>query len=139
MKTQLNSPARRIAWFLSTLLTLSTACNRAPSQPTAASPQSGTKRYALKGKVISIDKQSGTANVNNEPIPGFMDPMLMPYAIKPAAALDQLRPGDSITGDVVVAEPGNYWLENVKVTGHEKTPADAKPIASEGIEKEGKQ
>jgi len=117
-----NRSPKRLVWLCLFVLAFS-ACNRAPSQPTTANPQSATKRYSLEGKVISIDKQSGTANINNEPIPGFMDSMLMPYAIKPPAALDQLRPGDSITADVVVAEPGNYWLENVRVTGHEKTPA----------------
>jgi hypothetical protein len=53
----------------------------------------------------------------------------MPYPIKPAAALDQLQPGDSITADVVVAEPGKYWLENLKITAHPKAAA-AKPSAS---------
>jgi len=52
----------------------------------------------------------------------------MPYAIKPASALDQIQPGDSITADVVV-EPAKYWLENVKVTGHSKAPS-ATPTAT---------
>ncbi len=108
-------------------LAFSVACNRGKSEPRAAS-QSGAKRYALKGKVVSVDKRAGTANINNEPIAGFMDPMVMPYAIKPPTALDQLQPGDSITGDVVV-EPDKYWLENVKVTGHSQT-APATPTAS---------
>jgi hypothetical protein len=54
-----------------------------------------------------------------------MDPMIMPYPIKPGSAIDQLQPGDSITADVVVAEPGKYWLENVKITAHAK-PASGK-------------
>ncbi len=53
----------------------------------------------------------------------------MPYPIKPPAALEQLQPGDSITAEVVVAEPGKYWLENVKITGRAK-PAPSKPSAS---------
>jgi protein SCO1/2 len=70
-----------------------------------------------------MDKQAATADINNEPIPNFMDSMVMPYPIKPPAALDQIHPGDSITADVVVAEPGKYWLENVKVTGHSNPAA----------------
>jgi Cu/Ag efflux protein CusF len=117
--------ARRIASFsLFALLAFLTACNRGPSQ-SAASPQSAPKRYALKGQVISIDKQAATADINNEPIPNFMDSMVMPYSVKPQAALNQLHAGDSITADVVVAEPGKYWLENVKVTGH-PNPAASK-------------
>ena len=83
----------------------------------AASTQSGAKRYPFKGKVISIDKQAGTANIDNEPIPGFMDSMVMGYAIKPAAVLNQLQPGDTITAEVVV-QGDNYWLENVTVIQH---------------------
>jgi protein SCO1 len=97
------------------------ACNHnASSQP---------KRYALKGTVISIDKNAGTANINNEPITGFMEAMVMPYAIKPPDMLSQLQPGDLITADVVV-EPDKYWLENVKVTGHSQPAPAAKPAAS---------
>jgi protein SCO1/2 len=114
-------------FFLCALLTFSAACNRGPSQPAANS--SPTKRYALKGKVISIDHQAATANISNEPIPGFMDPMVMSYTIKPPAALAQLQPGDTITAEVVVQPDNSYWLENIKVTGHSNPPAD-KPTAT---------
>jgi protein SCO1/2 len=109
------------------LIAFSIACNHGASQPGAANSQSSNKRYAFKGKVISVDKNAGTANIDNEPIAGFMDPMIMPYSMKPASVLDQVQPGDSITAEVVV-EPGKYWLENVKVTGHSQPPA--KPAAS---------
>ena len=98
-----------VAVCVCALLIASTACNR------GASTQA--KRYAFKGKVVSIDKKAGAANINNEPIPGFMDAMVMPYTIKPASMLDELKAGDAITADVVV-EPDKYWLENVKVIGH---------------------
>ncbi len=107
--------------WLCALLVLCAACNRAKSPPAA-------KRYSLTGTVVSVDRNAGTANVDNQPIAGFMDAMTMPYAIKPASTLSQLQPGDTITADVVV-EPDKYWLENVKVTGHSQTPA-AKPTSS---------
>jgi Cu/Ag efflux protein CusF len=138
MPNNFNSSLPRLALFcLCALLTFPAACNRGTSQPAATPASSAAKRYAFKGKVISIDKQAGIANINNEPIPGFMDPMVMPYTINPASVLDQLQPGDSITADVVV-ESEKYWLENVQVTAH-KTPAE-KPAASvdgEGRSKEG--
>jgi protein SCO1 len=126
-----------VLFSLCALLTFSAACNRGAS--TSGAPNSPTtKRYALKGKVVSIDKNAGTANINNEPIPGFMDPMVMPYTIKPASQLDQLQPGDTITADVVVQSDNTYWLENVKVTGHSNTPAD-KPTATVHIPSPGDQ
>ena len=113
---------------LCALLTLAAACNRAKSQPEAATSQSGGKRYPFRGKVISIDKNASTANIDNEPIAGFMDAMVMSYPLKPPAQIEQLQPGDSITADVVV-DSDKYWLENVKITGHTK-PEGAKPTAT---------
>ncbi|MFZ2009032.1 MAG: hypothetical protein WAU76_03405, partial [Candidatus Sulfotelmatobacter sp.] len=83
MPRQLDSPSPRLALFcLCALLVVSAACNRGPSQPGASSAQSSVKRYAFKGKVVSVDKNAKTANIDNDPIPGFMDPMVMPYTIK---------------------------------------------------------
>jgi protein SCO1 len=129
----------RLALFcLCALLAVSAACSREKSQPGAASVQSGAKRYAFKGKVISIDKNAGMANIDNEPIAGFMDPMIMPYTIKPPSMLDQLQPGDSITANVVVQADNTYWLENVKVIAHSKTPPDT-PTATVHIPTPGDQ
>ena len=110
------------------LLLVSASCTRAPS----ARP----RRYSLIGTVISIDKNAGTANIDNEPIKGFMEKMVMPYTIKPPDTLNQLKPGDKITADVIV-EPDKYWLENVKVTGHTELPANEKPAASYHIPNPG--
>jgi len=130
MFTNLNLPSSCFALLcLCASLVLSGACNR--------SQQPGVKRYAFKGKVISLDKNAETANIDNEPIAGFMDAMIMPYTIKPASTLDQLQPGDTITADVVVVQADNkYWLENVKVAGHSQAPADA-PTATVHIPEPG--
>src|ERR1700733_2918569 len=102
-----HSPSSRLSLFCLCLLAFSAACNRGSSQsgpsqsgssqsgssPSGASVQSSAKRYSLKGQVISIDEQAGTANINNEPIAGFMDAMIMPYTIKPPSTLDQLHVG----------------------------------------------
>jgi protein SCO1/2 len=130
MSLKLNSLSLALLLSCAGLITLA-ACNRGPSQPSAANQQSGAKRYALKGKVVSIDKQGGAANIDNEPIPGYMDAMVMSYTIKPPDILDQLQPGDSIAADVVV-DSDKYWLENVRITGHSQPPA-AKPTASTQI------
>lgn len=105
---------------------LFSSCNRAKTP--------ATKRYSFTGRVISIDTQAQSALINGDDIPGFMDAMAMPYKIKPAATLNHLLPGDSISAEVVVipTDPKNedavpdYWLENVKVTAH----VDASPAAA---------
>ncbi|HEY1679320.1 MAG TPA: hypothetical protein VGG04_16505 [Candidatus Sulfotelmatobacter sp.] len=113
------------------LLCLS-ACHR---NQTAAGPG---KRYHFTGRVISIDPHSESAFIYGDDIPGFMDSMGMSYKIKPASTLDKLTPGDLISAEIVVMEPNpkdenaesDYWLENVKVTGHVK--ATAKPTMWRG-------
>ena len=125
MPNQLNSsPSHPALLCLCALLAFSGACNRQKSEP-APNTQSA-KRYALKGKVVSIDKLAAGANIDTEPIAGFMDQMTMAYTIKPPTMLDQLQPGDSITADLIVEPDNKYWLENVKVSGHSK-PTASKP------------
>ena len=88
------------------------SCNNNSNQGTN---QSQTQRYALKGKVISIDKPTKEIVVDHEAIPGFMGAMAMPYPVKDAASLDQLAPGDEIRADLVVTN-GLPILENIVVT-----------------------
>jgi Cu/Ag efflux protein CusF len=99
-------------------LTISVACNKT-TQPSVQpeTTASAAKRYHLKGKVVSIDKQSKMLNVDGEDIPNFMPAMTMPYEVKPEAELDKLKPGDAITADVVVQDDKG-WLENIAVTSH---------------------
>jgi protein SCO1 len=108
---------------------LATSCHR--SKPQA------TKRYHFTGRVISIDNQAQSANIDGDLIQGFMEPMVMSYKIKPASMLRQLAPGDSISADVVVFDhdprdenaDSDYWLENVKITGHAAQPPAKGPKA----------
>ena len=89
------------------------ACTKTKSPP--------VKRFPFTGRVISVDQGSQSAVIDGDAIPGFMDAMAMTYKIKDAGALTKLSVGDQIAADVVVANE-DYWLENVKVTGH-TTPA----------------
>ena len=96
-----------------------------------------TKRYPFTGRVISVDAKAQSANIDGDLVQGFMEPMVMSYKIKPASVLQQLSPGDSISADVVVVDhdprdenaDSDYWLENVKVTGHTAAPPASGPRA----------
>ena len=110
-----------ISFFCIAVLLLS-SCHR--SQPQA------TKRYAFTGRVVSIDTQSNAANIDGDMIQGYMEAMVMPYKVKPDTMLRQLSPGDSISADLIVVDHDprdesavpDYWLENVKITGHAPQP-----------------
>ena len=97
---------------------MTASCNKG-TQPTVQMPAKVTpaKRYHLKGKVVSVDKQSNMLNVDSEAIPDFMGAMTMPYQVKPESELNKLLPGDAITADVVVQDD-KAWLENIAVSGH---------------------
>jgi Cu/Ag efflux protein CusF len=109
--------------FLCSLLIFPAGCNRGSSHSSAPNSSSGDKHYSFKGKVVSLDKLAGAANIDNEPISGYMDQMTMAYPVKPPAMFDQLQPGDSIAADLIIQPDNKYWLENVKVIGHSQTPA----------------
>ena len=108
---------------------IASSCHR--SKPPA------TKRYPFTGRIISVDPRAESANIDGDLIQGFMEPMVMTYKIKPASMLRQLSPGDSISAEVVVVDhdprdenaDSDYWLENVKVTGHAAQPPAAGPKA----------
>ncbi len=109
-----------------TVAALSSSCHR-----TQTAQSTNEKRYAFTGRVISIDPKSESAFIYGDDIPGYMDSMGMSYKIKPAADLAHLAPGDIISAGLVVIEPNpkeenaepDYWLENIKVTGHKAPPA----------------
>ena len=125
MKMRHGVPMLLVLFFLTMTMA---ACNKSSSQNTNQNADQPTvvvppqvfpraKRYHLKGKVVSVDKQSKMLNVDGEAIPNFMDAMTMPYEVKPESELDKLSPGDSITADVVL-ENEKAWLENIAVTAH---------------------
>ena len=82
----------------------------------ASRPASLPARYALKGKVVSIDKTAKKLMVDHDAIPGFMGAMTMAYPVRDDQQLSALAPGDAITADVV--QDGNgFWLEQIAVVG----------------------
>jgi len=62
------------------------------------------KHYPLKAEVISVDTPKGLIVVKHGEIPGLMPAMIMQYAVADAKQIESLRPGDTITADLVVSE-----------------------------------
>jgi protein SCO1 len=124
-----NSRTDRVLIFLALSLTLSACHHSAPA----------ARRYPFTGRVVSIDTQNGSALIDGDDVPGFMDAMTMSYKIKPPSVLAQLARGDTISAEVVVVGSENnndsasdYWLENVKVTAHGKAPPLSQRIPAPG-------
>src|SRR5216684_1384711 len=68
------------------------------------------KRYDLKGKVVAVNKSERTATIAHEDIKGYMPAMTMPFKIKSDADLEMLKPGDQVTGTLVV-DDAESWVE----------------------------
>jgi protein SCO1/2 len=106
-----------VAMMLLFLVGVAVSCKQKPAEDTAQSAARSAKHYQVKGKVVSVDKQSRMLNLDSEAIPGFMDAMTMPYSVRPESELDKLNPGDAITADLTVQDD-QAWLENIRVIGH---------------------
>jgi protein SCO1/2 len=81
---------------------------------TPEAPQAGQRRFQLRGKVVSIERDRQQIVVDHEEIPGFMAAMAMPYPVAEPRMLDAAQPGDEITADVVTTDTSAH-LENIVV------------------------
>jgi protein SCO1/2 len=106
------------------MLALPMAGCHSNSRP-AAHVQSGPmKQYAVKGIIVGTDPAHGEVTVDSEAIPGFMGAMTMPYKVKDANVLQDLHPGDRMTGVLMVGDD-NTFLDHIVITAQAKP--DYKP------------
>ncbi|HEY8203226.1 MAG TPA: SCO family protein [Pyrinomonadaceae bacterium] len=91
-------------------------------------PPTNEKRYPMKGVVVAVDKAQHTATIKHEDIPGYMPGMTMDFKIKNNADLDVMKPGDQITGTLVVDDVSS-WIEITAITegGAMLTPTTVVP------------
>src|SRR6266852_2177547 len=75
------------------------------------------KRYDLKGKVVAVNKSERTATIAHEDIKGYMPAMTMPFKIKNDADLEMLKPGDQVTGALVVDDVSSWVVITAIVEG----------------------
>jgi protein SCO1 len=75
---------------------------------------SNAKRYELKGKVLTVEKDKHLVTVSHEEIKDFMDAMTMPFMVRDEWVFDQAAAGDQITATLVV-DGTESWLENVVI------------------------
>lgn len=105
-------------------ISLFAGCQKASTEQ-IASPDA--KRYALRGKIVAVDKANKKASVAHEEIKGYMDAMTMPFPVKDADVLDTLRKDDEIRAELVV-DKGDYWLEISSVVAAPNPDNPALPL-----------
>jgi Cu/Ag efflux protein CusF len=71
-------------------------------------------RYPVTGTVVWVRPGIREIVIDADSIPGYMPAMSMPFAVRDTAVFSRVKPGDNITGEIVV-EPGESWLDNVRL------------------------
>ena len=82
------------------------------------------KHYPLQGEVISVDVPKGLIIVKHGDIPGLMPAMTMQYAVADLRQIENLKPGDKITADLVVSESKGRLEKIALVSKGSNKPAD---------------
>jgi protein SCO1/2 len=83
------------------------------------------ERHAMIGVVLKVDAATLTMTVSTEKVPGFMEAMAMPFAVRQQAMLNGLKPGTTIDFTFVV-DKGSSHAENIRVRGFESL--EQKPL-----------
>lgn len=71
-------------------------------------------RHQARGLVLKVDRDRAALTVSHEPIRGFMDAMVMPFVVKDARDLTDVRPGDRITFRITVRN-GTTEVDRVRL------------------------
>jgi protein SCO1 len=93
------------------------------------------KRYDLKGKVITVEREKQLVTISHEDIKDYMPAMTMPFTVPSESDLQIMAPDDDITATLVV-DGKHSWLEDLIITRQSAT-APAMPgaqMAKEGDE-----
>ena len=94
-----------------------------------ASCKNSPTTYTLTGRVISKQPATQQLIIDSDDIPGFMAAMTMPYKVKDPDGFQRVEPADVIRADVVVEQPGTFWLEHLTVIGKTGNRAPAEGAA----------
>jgi protein SCO1 len=94
----------------------------------AGCQRSAERRFDLKGKVVSVDRDQRQVTLAHESIAGYMDAMTMPFSVRDDWAVPVLAPGQEVIATLVVREDRS-WIEGLRISKAENSaePAAANP------------
>ena len=85
------------------------------------------ERHEVRGLVLKVEQDAASVTVSHEPIPGYMDAMVMPFTASRPAELADVRPGDRIQFRMHVGR--KTTIDRVKILS--AAPPDA-PVSPSG-------
>jgi protein SCO1/2 len=93
----------------------------------AASRSHAADQHNIQGMLLTIDAAKHVITVSCDPIPGYMEAMVMPFAVRDTAALKGLHPGVNVR--FTMTEKGHEdYAEGIQVissTNYESEPTEA--------------
>jgi protein SCO1/2 len=120
---------RAILFLAVLLLGTAAACGRSTPPP---------REYEIVGQVQAVAPERSEVTIKHQDIKGFMPGMTMPFKVKDQSVLNGRRPGDLVTGTLVVGEV-DVHISKLTVTGHQeldpasvKAPSDGSAIIQPG-------
>jgi len=104
------------------LLAAASACSSGPPP----------RQFEIVGQIQAVAPDKGEVTIKHQDIKGFMPGMTMPFRAAPGV-LDGRRPGDLVTGTLLVGEV-DVHISKLTVTGHrELDPTTALPADGSAI------
>lgn len=85
------------------------------------------ERHTVQGILLQVDREKGSITVSCDAIPGYMEAMVMPFAVRDPGSLKILEPGTTVRFTMVERANKDYaeQLRAIKVTNYEAEPTEA--------------
>jgi protein SCO1 len=85
------------------------------------------EEHTVQGILLKVDRAKGSITVSCDAIPGYMDAMVMPFAVRGSEVPKSLVPGTTVRFKMVEREHEDYaeHLEAIKVANYESEPTEA--------------
>ena len=89
----------------------------------ASPPAQAAHRYAARGMVVSVDRAGHTFTASIEAIPGYMQAMTMPFAVRQTKDLDGLATG-AIVEFTLIVDSRDSHAERIRVVRFQNVEPD---------------
>ena len=87
--------------------------SKTESAAPSPAPSAATKRYAMHGKVVSVNAADKSAKIDASEITGWMSAMMMDYPVRESADLAKLA-ADKMIDATVFVDGDNFWIGEIK-------------------------
>ncbi len=96
----------------------------------AGLPARAEDQYQATGLVLEVDPQKQTVVISHDPIPGFMNAMVMPFRVRDPQLLNSVHPATMVDFTLVVDDTSSYvsTIQERKFDSIEQDPDQARRL-----------